>query len=423
MLKIAGIHWPYFLTLLVLVMVAAYFELLPINIVSGMALTMLLGFALKFIGDSIPVFNTFGGGALLCILVPALIVFTGLMPESFATLADDFYNELGFSELVVTGLIVGSILGMDRKLLVNVGARFFAPIAAGVVTALGVGALIGQLTGFGAGKAMMLVVGPIMGGGMAAGAVPMSEIYASVTGGDAAQFLEQLAPAVVVGNMVCIVMAGVLNGLGKTIQKPWFNGEGRMLRRGDFSYSKASDVAPLALKDLGVGLTLTVGVYVVGQVIAGLVPDLHAYVWIIIVAAVLKIANIVPESMNLGAEQWYDFISSVWVPAVLVSISAGMIDFDTVIEVASNPAYMLIVVTTVLVAATAAGLVGWLVGFYFVESSISAGLGMADMGGSGDVAVLGASNRMGLMPFLQIASRLGGALMLILLSLLAPLFL
>ncbi|GAA2009736.1 hypothetical protein GCM10009755_20780 [Brevibacterium samyangense] len=49
------------------------------------------------------------------------------------------------------------------------------------MTALAVGALIGLVTGFGAGNAMMLVVGPIMGGGMAAGAVPMSEIYASAT--------------------------------------------------------------------------------------------------------------------------------------------------------------------------------------------------------------------------------------------------
>ncbi|GAA2009738.1 hypothetical protein GCM10009755_20790 [Brevibacterium samyangense] len=111
---------PTFLVLLLIVLAAAYFELLPTNIVSGMALAMLLGFGLKALGDAIPVFNTFGGGALMCILGPALIVFSGLMPESFATLADDFYNELGFSEFVVTGLIVGSLLGMDRRLLVNV---------------------------------------------------------------------------------------------------------------------------------------------------------------------------------------------------------------------------------------------------------------------------------------------------------------
>ena len=68
------------------------------------------------------------------------------------------------------------------------------------------------------------------------------------------------------------------------------------------------------------------------------------------------------------------------------------------------------------------GIGGRLVGFYPIESSITAGLCMANMGGTGDVAVLSSSDRMELMPFAQISSRIGGAFILILASTLLRLF-
>jgi len=423
--KIAGIDAPIFFGIVVIILIGIYMEILPHNMASGIIVAMVLGMLLMWVGDQIPVFNTFGGGPILCILIPALFIYLGILPESVGTLTDGFYNELGFSDFAVTGIIVGSILSMDRKMLLKIGLRFFIPLLGAVASAILVGGLVGQVIGFGFSETIFYVVGPIMGGGMAAGAVPMSEIFAKSSGESAGDILAKIAPAVMVGNMICIFAAGALNGLGKRSKKQNFSGNGELLRvekNGKKVELKGQDNSafPFSINSLMVGMIVATTIFVVGKIVAELIPTFHSYVWIILAAAALKIFGVLPAHIEKGAEDWYDFITKAWVPVILVSISAGMVDFSSVIEIVTNPSYISLTVITVIVATLAAGFFGLLVGFYFVESAISAGIGMADMGGSGDVAVLSASERMNLMPFLQISSRIGGALMLVILSLIAP---
>ncbi|WP_336715484.1 2-hydroxycarboxylate transporter family protein [Arthrobacter sp. USHLN218] len=422
-LHIQGVPLLYFAILLAVVAVAVYTEVLPHNLATGMAVTMVIGGALNYIGTLFPAFGMFGGGPILCLIVPAVLLYFGLVPESFGEMSSHLFNETGFSDLVVVGIVVGSLLGMSKSLLIKVGVRFFVPMVAGMATALVVGYVVGTITGIGGGNAVMLIVGPAMAGGIAAGVVPMSEIYAAQTGGDAGGYLEQLTPIVILANFVCILFAGVLNGLGKKVRHPLFSGEGRMLRRNDQTLKASTSGLPVTLRSVTIGVFISGAVYVLGLVLAAAVPSVHMYIWVILIVVALKMFNLLPDFMQMGAEAWSDFITYALTPSVLVALSAGLMDIDAILSVVVNPTYLVTIVCVVLAAAIGAGVAGLLIGFYFVESSISAGLAMADMGGSGDLALLSASGRMHLIPFLQIATRLGGLLMLVVASALAPIFL
>ena len=79
-------------------------------------------------------------------------------------------------------------------------------------------------------------------------------------------------------------------------------------------------------------------------------------------------------------------------------------------------ANVVIAAIIVIGAVLGAAIGGWLMGFFPIESAITAGLCMANRGGSGDLEVLSACNRMNLISYAQISSRLGGGIVLVIAS-------
>ena len=106
-----------------------------------------------------------------------------------------------------------------------------------------------------------------------------------------------------------------------------------------------------------------------------------------------------------------------WTQALLVGIGLSMIDLHAVVNSFSF-IYLLLVLVVVAGVALGAGIGGYFVGFYPIESAVTAGLCTTNMGGTGDIAVLSACKRMELLPFAQIATRICGALILIVASIL-----
>lgn len=395
---------------------AMYTENLPAGMIGALLITMVLGELFGWFGNNTPIVRTFlGGGAIVAIFGSAFMVYSGLMPESTTATITEFMKDGDFLNFYIAALITGSILGMESKILVKAGVRYALPLLAAVLGAVGLAALIGLLLGFSVQEAVLVIAMPIMGGGMGAGAVPMSQVYSEMLGNEPGYYLSILVPALALGNVFAIILASVLNLIGN--KYPSLTGNGQLIR--NFHYEK-KETPRYDLGKMGIGVLAAVSFYMLGNLLGEFIP-LHPYAIMIVLVAVLKVANVMPEIIVEGASQWYEFVARNWTNALLVGIGVAYTDLEAVLNALSIE-YVLIVLAVVIGAVIGAGVVGKFMGFYPIEAAITAGLCMANMGGTGDVAVLSAARRMELMPFAQISSRLGGALILLLASLFIPFF-
>lgn len=421
---IMGLPVLAFIPMAIIALVAVSLTSEGTGMTAAFAVVISLGGILMWVGNSIPYFKVIGGGVILCILVPAIFKYVGVMPGSIEGLVASFYDTSGFGEFVVAALITGSILGMPRSLLIKAGARILIPIIVTIAVCFTVIGLIGQVTGVGAGYAIFFVAGPVLGGGVAAGAIPISKIIAQNSGGSAAEYLTSLVPAVAVANIICIIVAAVLNNAGKRHGHRFkaFNGKGVLAQGVRLPEATAEKLQSptAAVKLAAMGFFIAGALFTVSNLLSDLFPVLHAYVFLIVICALAKIFVPMPQYVEESVDLWYVFVANAMIPAILVAISVIAINIDEVLSLVSDPGYMAMTLLTVVIAALVAGFVGWLVKLYWIESAISAGLGLADFGSSGDLAVLQASQRLNLLPFLSISSRIGGGLVLVALSALAP---
>lgn len=424
--RIMGIDWRFYMVFMGLGIAAVYAEVIPVNVLSGIAITMLIGGGLYWIGDNIPGFAAVGGGPLTCIFVPATAAYFGALPDSFIELVSTWFSSYGFIEVIIVGIIAGSILGMDRRFLLTAGIRVLGIIAIALAATLALVSLIAAATGFGFREGLFGIAIPVMSGGIGGGAIPLSQLYADANGGDDANILSTIVPPIILANLICIFIAAVYAYLTKRNTQLFlgFNGNGDLVRvkatKEEVAQAKSS--RQLTLDTLACGLVFTGVLYIAGSALSALVPTIHLYAWVIMLAALVKMTRVIPDDIQEATADWYSFVIKLWIPCIIFSVGVTVIELGPVVELVSNPSFLFMTVLTVLIAATMAGIVGWLMRMYFIESSIVGGLGMADLGGSGDIAVLGTARRIHLMPFLAIASRIGGGTVLLVASLLLSIF-
>lgn len=230
--EVMGMKLPHVLVLSTLVGIACALGKLPGGMAGGFAVTMSMGFLLDWLGARTPLVKDYlGGGPLFCIFISAALVYFDVMPASVKKVIDGFMKPSNFLDFYIAALICGSIFGMQAKLLVKAGVRFAVPILLGLAVASCLAGLVGFLTGFGWSKGIAFICYPIMGGGLGAGVLPMSEILHGSTSMDTKEILSMLIPPMAIANVLAIICGGLLDRLGK--KYPSLTGNGKLIRSRD----------------------------------------------------------------------------------------------------------------------------------------------------------------------------------------------
>lgn len=408
-IKIMGMSLPVYLIVSCIILFAAMQEILPANMIGALAIMLVLGSVLNLLGNKLPIIRSYlGGGAVFCIFASSALATFNILPESVVANCKDFMNEVGFLDFYIAALITGSILGMDRNLLKKASLRFLPISFISMACAVLMCGVAGMITGRGFGESILYIALPMMSGGMGAGVVPLSGIYANAMGTDSASIISQMIPASAVGNVLAIICAALLAKAGTKL--PAINGNGQLMPTS--SEKKTNEKMKLDVITMGTGLALAITFYMVGVLINQIFPSVHAYAFMIIVVVICKIIGFIPKEYENAAVQWSQFVMKNFTSALLAGIGIALLDL-TVLASALSVEFLFICVVIIVTVALCAGVLGKLVGFYPIESAITAGLCTNSMGGTGNIAVLSASDRMGLIPFAQMATRLGGAVILI----------
>lgn len=379
----------------------------PADLTTNILILAVGGFACAELGKHLPGLRKVGAAAILATFVPSYLVYVGAIPKPLKDSITTFTEQSNFLYLFIGSIIVGSILGMDRKMLIGGFLRIFAPILAGSVAAAVVGIAVGTALGLGFAHTAFLIVVPVMAGGVGEGAIPLSIGYSALGGGAQGDLLAEILPAVMFGSLTAILMAGGLSLLGR--KYPHLTGNGQ-LQDGEHDVPLTGGEAVRIHPDLqtvAAAVVLAMTLYGIGALVQKL-TGFPGPVTMLFLAVALKLGRLVSPGLEEGAFRNYQFFATVVTYPLLFAIGVSKTPWEKLMS-AFNVAEITTIIATVGTLIGTGFSVGRLVKIHPVEAGIVSAC-RASQGGTGDVAILSACNRMSMMPFAQVATRIGGAI-------------
>lgn len=384
-------------------------------------------FTIAIIGGTIfskvPIWNKYLGGAVMgCLFIGAFLVYFNAIPKDGDVYKSikTWFNSQGFLDFYISVILICAVIVVPRRILLKALGGFIIILAIGSLAGAGTGILGGLMVGFSSKKTIINYILPILGGGNGAGAVPMSQVIGNNWGqavGDA--WYSKAIAITVIANIFSILFAAILSGVGRA--KPEMSGGGNLSRS---NIHIIEDKVQLKDRNTAAALVMVLGIYVLSTIISSqiLTKDrihitLPNYAWMIIICLALNFTNVIPRDMKAGMEKIQTFISKQTTWLVMLAIGITSIDLKAFVNALTGETF-LITLLTCLGATLIPMLLAKLFMFYPVEAGITAGCCMTAQGGAGVIGVLGASNRMKLMPYGQISTRIGGSVVLIIASVL-----
>jgi malate:Na+ symporter len=381
----------------------------PGDLLSNIVVLSVGGFLCAEIGKRAPGLRNLGLAAILATFLPSFLVYANLLPRALVASISTFTDNSNFLYLFIAAIVVGSILGMDRRVLIAGFVKIFVPLAAGSVAAALAGCAAGSAMGLGLRHTFFKIVAPIMAGGVGEGAIPLTVGYAQFAHQPQGELFAEVLPAVMLGSLTAILFAGALNAVGK--RYPQLTGEGRLQpgERDDEPFTAADTARPaVSAADVGAALVMAVTLYLVGA-LAQKLWGWPGPVVMLGLAVLMKFARVASPRLEHGAFANFQFFSACVTYPLLFAIGVAKTPWEKLMGAFNLPTLATIVVTVATLMGTGFVVARW-VNLDPIEAAIVNAC-HSGQGGTGDVAILTAANRMQLMPFAQIATRIGGAIM------------
>jgi malate:Na+ symporter len=404
-IRIGVIPLPIYLIISLLIIGFVSFDKVPSDLTMAIGILSVGGFFFMELGKRVRMLGLMGIAAIMAFVVPSAAVFYGVIPPSVAQSVTLFSKQSNFLYLYISAIIVGSILSMDRRVLLESFFKVFIPLAAGSVVALVVGTLAGMAMGLTAKHSLFFIVVPIMAGGLGEGAIPLSIGYSFILNQPQDALFAQIIPVVMLGSFTAVFLCGLLNLLGKRF--PHLTGEGRLQSGTDHVVPMPKDTAKSSgVTDIAASGVTIVSLYLMGVYFQDL-TNFPAPIFMLFLVVAAKIGRLVEPSIEEGSRYVYKFFSTIVTWPLLFAMGIAFTPWEKFISVFTFPTVATVFATVFSLIATGF-FTARLVKLYPIDTAIVTGC-HSGQGGTGDIAILTAANRMTLMPFAQIATRIGGA--------------